>query len=193
MTSPYWTSSDVHTIEGLTNMGRRPDNHPATQHEVASSNSTLNAFLGGKQKSWMTGNAATFPSNTVRPSAVRPNNSRSNTAQQSREPARMSVSSISVRKEYAFIYVIRSTPQLTILALMLLFCHRPHQATSQVPYHFKLRALLPKYYLNICLGCLSSSKLPYRPNLIWRLFWKAHTKKAQIPISLRFPPRPNLS
>jgi hypothetical protein len=35
---------------------RPPDGPPVlTDREVASSNTTLNAFLGGRQKSWMTG------------------------------------------------------------------------------------------------------------------------------------------
>jgi hypothetical protein len=38
--------------QGSRPLGRRPSNLP---DEVASSNATLNAFLGGRQKSWMTG------------------------------------------------------------------------------------------------------------------------------------------
>jgi hypothetical protein len=39
------------------NMRTRPPDGPPvlTDREVASSNTTLNAFLGGRQKSWMTG------------------------------------------------------------------------------------------------------------------------------------------
>lgn len=36
-----------------------------TEHQVASANNTLNAFVGGRQKSWMTAASA-----TVRPSPM---------------------------------------------------------------------------------------------------------------------------
>lgn len=61
-------------------MRRPPDTQPPTSHEVASSNSTLNAFLGGKQKSWMTAGAS-----NVRPTP--------------RDPARTSTNSASFQRK----------------------------------------------------------------------------------------------
>ena len=45
---------------------RPPDGPPIlTDREVASSNTTLNAFLGGKQKSWITGAVRPTPRSQV--------------------------------------------------------------------------------------------------------------------------------